>query len=174
MNKTKWIILLLSVLFVITFIIGCQWGEMRSEPKEISDTVFLTRTDTIWNDTVIEKTKYITKKVEIIRTDTITKDTILTTTLKIYEDTICNNNDSIILQSYISGINCKLDSTSVNWKKHKEIITNTVEVIKYIDKPKTLKDRIHIQPQATFGYDPINKNWGAVVGFGCSMNLFSQ
>lgn len=29
----------------------------------------------------------------------------------------------------------------------------------------------HIQPQATFGYDPLNKQWGAVVGFGVGIDL---
>lgn len=167
-HLNKLIILLLTAFLVLGFIIGCQWSEMRSEGLETIDTVFQTKVDTFWKDTVITQTKYIPKKVEVIRTDTITKDTILTVEQKTYEDTLCNDKDSIILQSFISGINSSLDSTSVKWRKHKEIVTNTIEITKYIEKPRKL---FSIQPQATVGYDPINRNWGAVVGFGVSMNI---
>lgn len=168
MNKTKWIILLLSVLFVITFIIGCQWGEMRSEPKEISDTVTVVEFDTIviTKDTTI--TKFVPKIIEKLRIDTITKDTVLVTERKEYINECTNENDTAVIKAIIVGVNASLDSLSVLWKKHSIIQTNTVTVTKYIEKPKKL---ITIQPQATFGYDPINKNWGAVVGFGVSLNI---
>ena len=29
----------------------------------------------------------------------------------------------------------------------------------------------HIQPQATFGYDPLRKEWGAVVGIGIGVDF---
>lgn len=164
-------ILLLSLLLIATFIIGYDVGVRRSEPKNTSDTVYNTRIDTIYNDTVIEKTKYIPKEVIKLRTDTITKDTILTFEQKIYEDTICNNEDSIILKNFISGISSKLDSTSVAWKKHTTVVTNTVEITKYIEKPKTFWNRIHIQPQITSGYDVINHQWGIVGGIGIGINL---
>lgn len=164
-------ILLLSLLLIATFIIGYDVGVRRSEPIHTSDTVYNTRIDTIYNDTVIEKTKYIPKEVIKLRTDTITKDTILTFEQKIYEDTICNDKDSIILKNFISGISSKLDSTSVAWKKHTTVITNTVEITKYIEKPKTFWNRIHIQPQITSGYDVINHQWGIVGGIGIGINL---
>lgn len=166
--QNKLFILLLSLLLIATFVIGYMVGETRSEPLEIRDTVLQTKVDTLYKDTVIEKTKYVPKEVIKLRTDTITKDTILTVEQKTYEDTLCNDKDSIILQSFISGINSNLDSTSVKWRKHKEIITNTIEITKYIEKPRKL---FSIQPQATVGYDPINRNWGAVVGFGVSINI---
>ena len=75
-------ILVLSLLLIAnviaTFIIGYDAGVRHSEPINTSDTVYNTRIDTIYNDTVIEKTKYIPKEVIKLRTDTITKDTILT------------------------------------------------------------------------------------------------
>ena len=166
--------ILIIILFALLVVGWTLYFNSYCNPPNIevkSDTVVTTRVDTIWNDTIIEKTKYIPKKVEIIRTDTITKDTILTTEQKIYEDTLCNDKDSIILQSFISGISSKLDSTSVNWKKHKEIITNTVEVTKYIEKPKTFLDRIHIQPQITSGYDFLNHQWGITAGIGFGIDL---
>ena len=164
-------ILLLSLLLIATFIIGYDVGVRRSEPINTSDTVYNTRIDTIYNDTVIEKTKYVPKEVIKLRTDTITKDTILTFEQKIYEDTICNDKDSIILKNFIFGISSKLDSTSVAWKKHTTVVTNTVEITKYIEKPKTFWNRIHIQPQITSGYDVINHQWGIVGGIGFGIDL---
>lgn len=164
-------ILLLSLLLIATFIIGYDVGVRRSEPINTSDTVYNTRIDTIYNDTVIEKTKYIPKEVIKLRTDTITKDTILTFEQKIYEDTICQNQDSILLKTTISGINARIDSTSVAWKKHTTVVTNTVEITKYIEKPKTFWNRIHIQPQITSGYDVINHQWGIVGGIGIGIDL---
>lgn len=171
MNKTRWIIAFLSVLFTITFIVGCQYGKMRSEGSGTADTVFEKKVDTIWKDTTITRTKYIPKKVEVIKTDTITNDTILNVEQKTYQDTLCNGKDSIILTSTISGINSNLDSTSVVWKKQKEIITQTITVTKYIEKPKTFWDRVHLQPQFTIGFDPINKNFGAVIGLGVGVDI---
>lgn len=161
------IILILAALFVTTFILGCKWQEMRSERQETSDTVFNTKVDTFWKDTVIEKTKYIPKKVEIIRTDTITKDTILKVEEKLYEDTICNDKDSIILQSFISGINSNLDSTSVVWKKHKEIITNYVEITKYIEKQRKFNFGVGVG----YGYGLNNKQFEPFIGIMFSYNL---
>ena len=166
--------ILIIILFALLVVGWTLYFNSYCNPPNIevkSDTVVTTRVDTIWNDTIIEKTKYIPKKVEIIRTDTITKDTILTTEQKIYEDTLCNDKDSIILQSFISGISSKLDSTSVNWKKHTTVVTNTVEVTKYIEKPKTFLDRIHIQPQITSGYDLVNHQWGITAGIGFGIDL---
>mgnify|MGYP003500046372 CR=1 FL=1 len=170
-HLNKLIILLLTAFLVLGFIIGCQWSEMRSEGLETIDTVTVVEFDTvtITKDTTI--TKFIPKKVEVIRTDTITKDTILITEQKIYEDTLCNDKDSIILQSFITGINSSLDSTSVVWRKHKETITNTVYITKYIEKKKTFWNRFNLQPQITSGYDLINHKWGIIGGIGVGIDI---
>lgn len=46
-----------------------------------------------------------------------------------------------------------------------------VTVFKKKEKKK-LRDRISIGPGATAGYDPINKNWGLMVGIGVSYDLW--
>lgn len=167
-QMNKWIILLLTAFLVLGFIIGCQWSEMRSEGLEISDTITVVEFDTvtITKDTTI--TKFIPKIIEKLRVDTIKKDTVLITERKTYNDTICQNQDSILLKTTISGINARIDSLQVSLKKQEIIKTNTITITKYIEKPKKL---FNIQPQATVGYDPINRNWGAVVGFGVSINI---
>ena len=170
MKVNKWIILLLSVFFIATFIVGYHIGEMRSERSKMADTVFVSDTDTIWQDTVIEKIKYMPKEILKLRKDTI-RDTVLTLERKTYEDTLTNERDSIIMKAFISGYDANLDSMKVNWKRHKEIITNTVTITKYIEKPRKFWDRFHIQPEATFGYDPLGKKWGCVIGVGVGFEL---
>ena len=169
-HLNKLIIALLSVLFIITFIIGYQVGEMRSEPLEISDTV--TVNDTVWNTDSFEVVKPIPKIVKVVKRDTVYTekgDTIqLTTENKTYKDTICVQNDTAIVTSNIQGINAELLSTEVMLKKQEIIKTNTITITKYIEKPKKL---FNIQPQATFGYDALNRNWGAVIGIGVGINI---
>lgn len=171
MNKVNLFGLILVILSL--FILGGMIYCINQYPQEVikTDTVFQTRIDTLYKDTIIEKTKYIPKEVIKLRTDTITKDTILTFEQKIYEDTLCNNKDSIILKSFISGVSSKLDSTSVAWKKHTTVITNTIEITKYIEKPKKFWNRFHIQPQITSGYDLVNHQWGIVGGIGVGIDI---
>ena len=142
-------------------------GDMCSETIHTVDTVLQTKVDTLYKDTVIEKTKYVPKEVVKLRTDTITKDTILEFEQKIYEDTLCNDKDSIILKSFISGVSSKLDSTSVAWKKQEKIITNTITIEKYIEKKK----RLYISPQLGVGYGLTNKKVDIFLGVGVGLNL---
>lgn len=164
----KLFILLLSVLIIITFIVGYQVGEMRSERQEIRDTVTIVEFDTITitKDTTI--TKFLPKIIEKLRVDTVKKDTVLITEQKTYIDTICQNQDSILLKTTISGINARIDSLQVSLKKQEIIKTNTITITKYIDKPKKL---ITIQPQAGFGYGLMNNNVDMYVGVGIGVNL---
>ena len=167
--KNKIILLLiLSLLFIATFIIGCKHGEMRSEALETIDTVTVTRVDTFWKDTTITKTEFIPKKVEVIRHDAIIKNTVLPVERKLYEDTLINDNDSIVLCAYVQGINAKLDSTTAQWKKHKEIVTNTVTITKYVEKPKKI---FEFKPQVGFGYGVFNKKPDMYIGIGVGINL---
>lgn len=139
---------------------------MRSEAQETSDTV--TVTDTLWKTDSFEVIKPIPKYIKVVKTDTITQDTVLETENKTYIDTLCVQNDTAIVTSNIQGINLELLSTEVKLKKQEITKTNTITITKYIEKPKKI---INIQPQITAGYDPINKNWGAVIGFGVGINL---
>ena len=168
MNKTKWIIALLSVLFLVTFIVGYQVGEMRSEPTGITDTITVVEFDTvtITKDTTI--TKFIPKYIEKLRVDTVRKDTVLITEQKTYFDTICQNRDSILLKTTISGVNASIDSLSVLLKKQEIIKTNTITITKYIEQKK----RFHIGPSVTAGYDPINGNFGMMIGVGALIDIY--
>lgn len=135
----------------------------------MSDTIYSTDTLTFFKD------KPVPYKVETVKTDTLYKENgdsiLLTTENKIYNDTICAQNDTAIVTNYITGINVSLDSLKVEMRTKKETITNTITIEKYLEKNKTLWNRIHIQPQATGGYDVINKKWGIVIGIGVGVDI---
>ena len=139
------------------------------------DTVY--HTDTLYRDTTITifKDKSVPKYIYITKTDTFKtkdgKDTIFNTENKEYIDTLCNKNDSIILKSYISGQNPTLDSLKVDWKKQETIITNTVEITKYIQKKKTFWNRFHFGVQVGYGYGFSSKQLEPYLGIGGSVDL---
>lgn len=162
--KNKAIVALLAAFLVIGFVIGCQCNKKSPEGLETSDSTIVTRVDTLWRDTTITKTEYIPKEVETLRYDTVTKDTVLPVERKLYEDTLINDNDSIILWSYIQGINARLDSTTAQWKKHKEIVTNTVTITKYVEKKKTFVDHFKFGIGIGYGYGFNSKQFEPFVG----------
>lgn len=163
--KNNSILLILGFLtcIILTFFVWHNY-----EPREIEkiDTIWQTKTDTFWKDTTIWKYKLVEKEKIVQKTDTFYKkdgkDTILVTENKIYKDTLCANNDSIILQSYISGINSNLDSIKADWRKSETVVTNTIEITKYIKEKK----HFHIAPNFSIGYGLFNKNIDTYIGVG--------
>ena len=140
-----------------------------------SDTVIVTKTDTLWRDTTITKTDIKLKYLKVVQTDTVYdkqgNEIELVTDNKTYQDTILCGQDTINYQIHISGIKSRLDSINLRLKKSEVIKTNTIEVTKYLERNKTLWNRFHIQPQATSGYDVINKKWGIMIGIGVGVDL---
>ena len=168
--KNKLFILLLTAFLVLGFVIGCQWHEMRSEGQETIDTV--TVVEFKWLTDTFEVEKPIPKYIEKLKVDTFYtkegKDTIFKTEKKTYDTLLCQNQDSIQLKTTISGINVRIDSLQVLLKKQEKIITNTITITKYIDKPKKL---ISIQPQLGMGYGFFNKKPDMYVGIGIGVNI---
>lgn len=168
--KNSWGIGLLAAFLVLGFVIGCQWHEMRSEGQETIDTV--TVVEFKWLTDTFEVEKPIPKYIEKLKVDTFYtkegKDTIFKTEKKTYDTLLCQNQDSIQLKTTISGINVRIDSLQVLLKKQEKIITNTITITKYIDKPKKL---INIQPQLGMGYGVFNKKPDMYVGIGIGINI---
>ena len=138
------------------------------EPMEVvkTDTIFNTKTDTLWKDTVITKTDTKVKYIEVVKTDTVYdkqgNEIELITDNKTYIDTICAQKDTAIVTSYISGVNAKLDSLKVEMKTAREITTNTIEVTKYIKQNK----RFNIGVQTGVGYGFTSKQIEPYIGVG--------
>jgi len=177
MKNNTLIFVSLAVCFIT---LGLIYFEKKGyfDPREEvikTDTVFSTKTDTLWRDTTITEKELVPKIVEKIKIDTLFKengDTIqLITETKRFDKTIISNKDTADVQVYTTGIETSLDSLKMRLKTHKEVITNTVEITKYIEKKKTFWSRFHIGVQAGYGYGFNYKGLEPYVGLGASFDL---
>lgn len=166
------ILIYISIIFIIILSIYFNYNNIinyiidRYSTK--ADTVFVTDTIRHVDTLTIFKEKPIPKEVILTKIDTFFTpkgdSILLKTENKVYQDSLCVQNDTAIVTNYISGINANLDSTKVQLRVTKETITNTVEITKYIEKKKTFWNRLSFGPAVTAGYDPVNKQWGVLIG----------
>ena len=168
--------ILLVIGFIICVLLGCLvWHGYTPTEVVKTDTVFSTKTDTFWKDTTIYEKEIKEKKVVEVRRDTVFTekgDTLqLITEAKTFEKSIISDKDTADLKIYTSGINTALDSLKMRLKTHKEVITNTVEVTKYVQKQKTFIDRFHIGLQGGYGYAFKSKELSPYVGVGVGFDL---
>ena len=167
----------LCLWFAIVILGALFFMRECSTPPNIEkvDTVFSTKTDTLWKDTTIVKKEYVPTIVEKLQIDTVydsNGDTIqLIVEAKKWEDSIVSNKDTAYLQIFTSGIRTSVDSTKIRLKTHTEVITNTVEVTKIVEKKKTVWDRFHIGLQAGYGYGFQYKGLEPYIGIGGSFDL---
>ena len=140
-----------------------------------TDTVFSTKTDTLWKDTTIIEKEFVPKTIVKIKTDTLFKangNTIqLITESKRFDKTILSGKDTADVQVYTSGINTSLDSLKMRLKTYNKVITNTVEITKYVEKKKTFWNRWHVGLQGGYGYTFKTKDLQPYVGVGISFDL---
>ena len=166
--------ILVAICLVVMHYQNKTIQDFKNLIEQIDTTVTIKR-DTIWKDTLITEKEFVPKYITKIKTDTLYKsngDTVqLVTESKRFDKTLTIDKDTADLEIYTTGIETSLDSLKMALKTHHEVITNTVTVTKYIEKPKTIWNRIHIQPQVTSGYDLINKQWGITAGIGVGIEL---
>ena len=171
-NILIYVILVFLSLLILAGMVWCTY----QYPIEVvkTDTVFSTKTDTLWKDTTIYEKEIVPKIVEKIKVDTLYKengDTVqLITEAKTFEKSIISDKDTADLKIYTSGINTSLDSLKMRLKTHKEIITNTVEVTKIVEK-KTVWDKISIGLQGGYGYTFNSREFQPYIGLGIGINL---
>ena len=172
MKKSSWMTIIPTVICAIALIVlGYYCGKTKTNVKEI-DTV--TVTDTCWRDTTITEKELVPTYIIKEKVDTVyTKegDTLnLITESKRYDRSLVSNEDTCDLQIFTSGINTSLDS--LKWRLKTHTVTNTVEITKYIQKNKTIKDRIHLEPQIGVGYGLINRKVDVYAGVGLGIDLW--
>lgn len=157
--KDKWtkIILIQAAFLVILFGLFFATCYINSNKPQIieTDTIFSTRTDTFFQTDTFKIEKLVPKKVFEVKRDTFyTKDSteiILPTENKLFNDTIKCEGDTVQLQIFTSGINVDVDSINLMLKKREIIKTNTIEITKYVEKPKTFLDRFKIGVGVGYG-----------------------
>ena len=172
MKKSNWMTIIPTVICaIVLLILGYYCGKTKTNIKQI-DTV--TVSDTIWKDTTIVEKEFVPKEVIKKKVDTLylqNGDTLnLITESKRYDRSLVSNKDTADVEIYTTGINTSLDS--LKWRMKTHTVTNTVEITKYIQKNKTIKDRIHIEPQIGIGYGLINKRVDVYAGVGLGIDLW--
>ena len=177
MNSNTLIFISIAICFIILGFFYLDRSGYFDPMKEVikTDTVFATKTDTLWKDTTIVEKKIVPKYIIKKKVDTVyTKegDTFnLITESKMFDKRLISNKDTADVQVYTSGINTSLDSLKMRFKTHREIVTNTVDVTKYVKDRKRFIDRFHIGVQAGYGYGFNYKGLEPYVGIGASFDL---
>lgn len=177
MNSNTLIFISIAICFIILGFFYLDRSGYFDPMKEVikTDTVFTTKTDTLWKDTTIVENDIVPKIIVKTKIDTLFKEngeTVqLITESKRFDKTILSDKDTADVQVYTSGINTSLDSLKMRLKAHKEVITNTVEITKYVEKKKTFWNRFHIGVQAGYGYGLNYKGLEPYVGIGASFDL---
>lgn len=179
------------LLFVETVIVSILLVEMYFQDKSLQkykdfvnsiDTTTLTivEKDTVYQTKTYTDSipKYITRWKT--KTDTLFKqnDTIphvVELKGKTYSNTITDSNDTIEYQTYVSGYDVdsqeypRLDSIKFNLKRFiTQTNTTSTKVVNVPQKRKLLTT----SPSITLGYDPLNKQWGAMVGISLNFNVW--
>ena len=177
MNSNTLIFISIAICFIILGFFYLDRSGYFDPMKEVikTDTVFTTKTDTLWKDTTIVEKEIIPKYIIKKKVDTVyTKEgdaLNLITESKMFDKRLISNKDTADVQIYTSGIETSLDSLKMRLKTHTDVITNTVEVKKYIQKKKTFWNRFHIGVQAGYGYGFNYKGLEPYVGIGASFDL---
>lgn len=177
MNSNTLIFTSIAICFIILGFFYLDRSGYFDPMNEVikTDTVFTTKTDTLWKDTTIVEKEIVPKIIVKTKIDTLFKEngeTVqLITESKRFDKRLISNKDTADVQVYTSGINTSLDSLKMRFKTHNKVITNTVEITKYIDKKKTFFDRFHIGVQAGYGYGFNYKGLEPYVGIGASFDL---
>ena len=164
----------LFILILMGFLYGARniiISHIIDRYSEKSDTVTVTKTDTLWRDTTIVRTDTKLKYIKVVHTDTVYdkqgNEIELVTDNKTYQDTILCGKDTINYQIHISGIRSRLDSINLRLKKSEVIKTNTIEVTKYIKDNK----RFSIGVQTGVGYGFKSKEVEPYIGFGLQLKI---
>jgi hypothetical protein len=157
-----------ALLYVVTVVIGI-FLYVTKKPEIIETTTI--KTDTLYVKNTVRDTLTQVKYQSIIRHDTLLVDNIIykndTTYIQLpiehkhYNNTLVEQNDTIVYDAYISGYKAHLDSIAINYNKAHIVTTITHQKIK----------RWTYGVQAGAGYGLINGKPDVFVGIGVQYNL---
>ena len=181
------------LLFVCTLVMATMLILLYAQEKKLYDYKQLVSsidyTTTIVTDTVYE-TKTLTDTVPQYitrwktKTDTLFKfkenDTIphiVELKGKTYSNTITDDKDTIEYQAHVSGYDVdsqeypRLDSIGFTLRR---FITHTNTTSSQVVNVHQKRQFITTSPSITLGYDPLNKQWGAMVGVSLNFNVWNK
>ena len=183
-DKKSSILLLVCTLVMATMLIllYAQEKKLYDYKKLVSsiDYTTIVTTDTVYKTKTYTDTvpKYITRWKT--KTDTLFKenDTILHLVElkgKTYSKTFTDDNDTITYHAHVSGYDVdgqeypRLDSIGFTLRRFIKQTNTTLTQVVNVPKKRQF---ITTSPSITVGYDPINKQWGAMVGVSMNFNVW--
>ena len=152
--------------------------------SSIDYPTIVTTTDTVYETKTLTDTipKYITRwktKVDTLfkykENDTIPH--VVELKGKTYSNTITDSNDTITYHAHVSGYDVdnqdypRLDSIGFTLRRF-NIQTNTTST--RVVNAHQKRQFITTSPSITVGYDPVNKQWGAMVGISLNFNVWNK
>ena len=183
-EKKSSILLLVCTLVMATMLVllYAQEKELHDYKQLVSsiDCTTIVTTDTVYQTKTLTDTvpQYITRWKT--KTDTLFKgnDTVphlVELKGKTYSNTITDSNDTIEYKAHISGYDVdgqeypRLDSIGFTLRRFMtQTNTTSIQVVKVPRK----RQFITTSPSITLGYDPLNKQWGAMVGLSLNFNVW--
>ena len=182
-EKKSSILLLVCTLVMATMLVLLYAQEKKlHDYKQLVSSIdyptIVTTTDTVYDTKTYRDTvpQYITKWKT--KTDTLFKENdsiphVVQLKGKTYSNTVTDDNDTITYHAHVSGYDVdssqypRLDSIEFTLRRF-NIQTNTTQVV---NVPKK-RQFITTSPSITLGYDPFNKQWGAMVGLSVNFNVW--
>ena len=179
------------LLFICTLVMATMLILLYAQEKKLYDYKQLVSsiecntivvTDTIYETKTLTDTvpKYITKwktKVDTLFKENDSTPHVVELKGKTYSNTITDDNDTIEYHAHISGYDVdtqeypRLDSIGFTLKRF-NIQTNTTST-QVVNVPQKRKF-ITTSPSVMLGYDPFNKQWGAMVGVSLNFNVWNK
>ena len=180
-----------TLLFVCTLVMATMLILLYAQEKKLYDYKKLVSsiecntivvTDTVYETKTLTDTvpQYITRwktKVDTLFKENDSTPHVVELKGKTYSKTFTDDNDTITYNAHISGYDVdsvgypRLDSIGFSLKR---FVTHTnrtsTQVVNVPQKQKLLTT----SPSITLGYDPINKQWGAMVGLSVNFNVWNK
>ena len=184
-EKKSSILLLVCTLVMATMLVLLYAQEKKlHDYKQLVSSIdyptIVTTTDTVYDTKTYRDTvpQYITKWKT--KRDTLFKENdsiphLVELKGKTYSKTITDDNDTITYHAHVSGYDVdsqeypRLDSIGFSLRRF-NIHTNTT--LTQVVKVPRKRQFITTSPSVTFGYDPFNKQWGAMVGLSVNFNVW--
>ena len=180
------------LLFVCTLVMATMLILLYAQEKKLYDykqlvssidySTIVTTTDTVYETKTLTDTvpQYITKWKT--KTDTLFKENDSTPHVvelkgKTYSKTFTDSNDTITYHAHVSGYDVdsvgypRLDSIGFSLKR---FVTHTNRTSTQVVKAQPKRQFITTSPSVTVGYDPFNKQWGAMVGLSLNFNVWNK
>ena len=173
--------LVMATMLILLYVQEKKLHDYKQLVSSIDCTTIVT-TDTIYETKTLTGTvpQYITRWKT--KTDTLFKENDTIPHLvelkgKTYSKTITDDNDTITYHAHVSGYDVdsqeypRLDSIGFSLRR---FVTQTNTTLTQVVKAQQKRQFITTSPSITLGYDPFNKQWGAMVGLSLNFNVWNK